>query len=802
MRRKTIWGVAMLCMVWAAVACATPAPEPTPIPTPSPTPSPVPTATPTPIPFPTSAEDIQFLTIAIDAPARNPTFAHIDEFGRVQGFDPDVLANLAAQQGFDYEFIVTSYQGILASIAQGEFDLAMSAIVIDEEPPAGIRYTVPYLRVGQVVVVRANEQRIPHGRAIPPGTAVGVVADSVGEQTARTELDLTDDQLTRYTAVIPALQALINRDVDALVLDSDDAEQYAATYYQQLKIVGGEGESAWLTSRSYGMAVAAENEVLLEFLNQAIGRSQEDGTLQRLIRTWHIEQETSQRLVAGESLIGTLAQEFVLGVVAPSVNLDPAASPDPLGWELKLNTMTGLVMYDTNNQLIPVLASELPTISPDRLEYTFRLRSGLTFPDGRPFTAADVQWSINRSARLGNFLVNAYLKDANVDGFADDDAVQVLDPFTVKIVLKAPSAHFLSVLATPPYYVVSQDCWPATAEPASSCGGLGPYTIADQRQGEFVRLEANPQWTATPLTFQQVQVRFYPTANALRNALETGAIDLAWVGLTAVDVISMSSLPTYTRWDSPAVFKSYLVFEQETPPWNFPQVRQAAALALDREALAAVFQGTRLPLYSPIPDHVPGHFPAEPTRDLERARQLLGFVGYTPEVPLEITLAYVNDGRYSTREAEYANLIKQQLEETNIFKVTLTGAAYDGFRQLSATCQTPAYILGWPPSGQPPYYLDATHWINFFVYNTDTLCSNYESTAMTALLEALPAVDPNDTSGRLAIYEQIQTLWAEEYPTLNLTQEVRTAVGLAKVQQVAIDGLGLMHYAALVKHGD
>ena len=802
MKQRLFWGVFLLSL-WTVVACASP-PEATPtaVPVPTATPTPQETATPTPIPFPATADEIEFITIAIDAPARNPMFAAIDEFGRVQGFDPDVMANLAAQQSFDYEFVVTSNQGIFESIAQGEFDAAMSAIVISEPPPAGIVYTVPYLQVGQVIVVRANEQTLTSAAALTAAVPVGVLAESLSEQTARAELGLAEEQLVRYTAVIPALQALIDREVDALILDSEDAEQYTTTYYQQLKIVGGTGSEAWLASRSYGLAVAAENSALLEFLNEAITQAQEDGTMQRLTRTWLVEQETTERLVAGESLIGTLAQEFVLGMVATSVDLDPAANPDPIGWELKLNTMTGLVMYDTASQLIPVLATELPTISADKLEYTFRLRSGLVFPDGREFTAEDVKWSLNRAARLGNFLVNAYLKDTNVDGFADDDAVQVIDPLTIKIVLDEPAPHFLSVLATPAYYIISQNCFPATAAPASSCGGLGPYLITEQRQGEFVRLEANPQWSATPLAFENIQVRFYESAVELRSAVETGSIDLAWVGLGAADVIALNGQGGFRSWPSPTIFKSYLVFEHLTPPWTFPQVRQAAGLALDREALAALFQGARLPLYSPVPDSVPGHIPAEPIRDLERARELLSFAGYTPETPLAITIAYVSDGRYSTREAEYANLIKQQLEETNVFRVTLQGAPYDDFRQQSATCQSPAFILGWPPSGQPPYYLDATHWLNFFVYNTETLCSNYTSPAMTTLLDSLAAVDPNDLNGRLAIYGEIQTLWAEEVPTLDLTQEVRTAVSLPKVQSAGIDALGLLHYTTLTKNAE
>lgn len=789
----------LLCLLVALIACAEEEPvdvTPTPRPT---TAVPQPTPTSTPIPFPQDASEIEYITIGMDAPSRFRAFAYIDQFGRVQGFDADVMADLAAQN-FDYEFVVTSYEGLLESIALGEFDAAMSAIAIPETPPAGVTFTDPYLEVGQVMMVRANNETLLSADDLESDTAVGVVAYSHGAQTARQQLGLADQTLTFYPNVIYALQALIDRNIDAVILDHDDAEQYASNYYQQLKITGGEGRQAWLSSRTYALAVASGNTVLLDVLNQAIAQAYAEGTIDRLTRAWLIQQEEDQqRLDAGESLIGTLDSEFVIGTAALDINLDPAAAPDPLSWEVKLNTMSGLVMHNAENQLVPILASDLPTISPDKLEYTFNLRAGLTFPDGTPLTAEDVRFSILRSASFGNFLVNAFLKDANVDGFADNDAIQVLNPQTIRITLGEPTSYFLNVLATPPYYTVSQTCYATAENPTRECGGIGPYTITDWLANEQMRLKANPQWPGTPPTYENVTLRFYPDSAQMRRSLETGALDLAWIGLSLGDTLALRDQPDYRIWESPAIFKSYLVFEQDTPPWNLPQARQAAALAIDRSALAAIFEGTRRPLYSPIPDAVPGHVATQPERDLDRARELLGFVGYSPARPLEIEISYVNDGRYSSFEEAYASAIKAQLEETDVFRVTLTGAPYDTFRQQSATCNAPAFILGWPPSGQPPNYLDPNHWMSYFLFNTDTVCSNYESNQMDALLARLDGADPLDFTGRAAIYADIQTLWADEYPTLDLTQESRLAISLGKVQAVGIDAMGLLHYNALSK---
>ena len=121
-------------------------------------------------------EGVRFITVATDAPSRFQDFEDIDEFGNVIGFDPDILANLAAAAGFEYEFVVTSFSGLLDSVASGEFDTAMSALVIPEQPELDLAYTEPYLEVGQVLVVRANESELQSYLDISPEIQIGVPA--------------------------------------------------------------------------------------------------------------------------------------------------------------------------------------------------------------------------------------------------------------------------------------------------------------------------------------------------------------------------------------------------------------------------------------------------------------------------------------------------------------------------------------------------------------------------------------------------------------------------------------------------
>lgn len=766
-----------------------------------------PTPTSPAITIPESSRGSDFIVVATDAP--NSYFADFDLQGNVIGFDNDLMARIAAIANFDYEFLVTPHEGVLENLVSPvnrDYDAVMSSLVIPATPEPGIAYTVPYLEVGQVMVVLADERELQSYTDIQPGMAVGAPANSSSEEAAREMLALSDADVYEYETATQALQALIDESVNAVVVDHYTAVHFTQTYPEQLKIAGGNGRDAWISQKTYGIAVPAANTQLLDRLNQAILQTQDDQTIDRLTTAWLIADGS---IDAGESRVGTPTSEFVIGMVGQLSDMDPASGPDLIAWEIKNNTMSGLYGYNSSNQLVPLLAANMPTISEDKLEYTIGLRRGVRFPDGRELTAEDVVWSISRSARLGSFLVNSYLKDSNDDSFADVDALQIVDTYTVKIVLQEPTAYFPSLLATPPYYPVSSACFAAGADPLSSCGGIGPYTIVSWEVGDRIRLKANPEWPGRPSpAFENIQVRFYTdVASMLRSLTEFQSLDLAWTGLPFSDYLALAAVDQdedgsadYVNWQGPAIFKSYLMFDHDSDPWDTPRVRQAASLALDRAALAALFGGLRQPLYSPIPDAVPGHQAVFPQRDLTQAVTLLLQAGYSPAVPLPITLTFVNDGRYSPQEEAYATAIKNQLEETEVFQVTLEGASWEVVRTQISQCNTPFYLIGWPSPGQPTNYLDVTSWTDFFVQNTDSgFCSNYESAEMTKLLEE--ANEELDTAVRLQQYGQIQELWAEEMPTLELTQEIRFATSLPNVENVRIDALGLLHYEVLTKSG-
>ena len=796
--RHTPYVLAALLIIPFLAGCAS-AGEETAV-TPSPPP---PTAAPTPGAGSAAGQD--FVVIATDAP--NPPFTLFNPVGEVEGFDADLLAAIMAAAELEYELIVTPYQGVLNNIAANgnrDFDAVMVNLAIPEAPREGIAYTDPYIEVGQVLVVLADEREIESADDVRPDMRIGAVANSFGAKTALGLDGLNENNLFLYENGAQALQALLDEELRGVIVEDYIAEYYAQILPQHLKIVGGNGREAWITSKAYAIALSAGDEPLRQRLNEAIAAVRQTGQVEQYTTAWLIPDDV---LDPGEPRVATGGDEFVIGILGTLSDLDPAAAADLINWEVKSNVMSGLYRLTAGNQIEPLLAAEMPAVSPDGLVYTVTLRAGLTFPDGRAFTAGDVKWSIDRGRSLGNFLINDVLKDSDENNFADEDAVQVVDANTVRFVLQEPLSYFPAILATPPYFPISQDCFAATWDLESACGGIGPYTIVNWRPGEALILQANPDWPGDPApAFANVTLRFYEDAAGMRRTLEQfGSIDLAWTGLPFSDYTALQTVdsdgdgaPDFLPWSGPAAFKSYVVFNQDSRPWNRKLIRQAANLALDREALAELFGGRRLPLLSPIPDAVPGYAPVFPPRDLEQARSLLLLEGYSEATPLPVELWFVNDGRYSDREESYANAIKEQLEETGVFQVELFSAPFEQFRAQIAECNYPMYLLGWPSPGRPVNYMDASAWTDFFV-TTNSFCPNYDSRQMAELVQS--SREELDPAARLEILNQMQTLWAEDLPTMDLLQQPRFAISRNNVSNVQIDALGLLHYELLRKEG-
>ena len=265
----------------APAATPTPAPAkpteapPTPVP---PTPTPVP-PTPTPVPpTPTPAPQVKKFVIATDASF--PPMEFVDENKNIVGFDIDLMNAIAQEMGFEVEFKNTAWDGIFAGLEGGEYDAILSSVTITDERKQKYDFSDPYINAGQAVVVRADETRIKSDKDLP-GKVVGA---QIGTTGAFAVEKIQGATLKEYDTIDLALLDLVNGNIDAVVVDTPVAADYALaseTFKGKLKIVGEP-----FTEEYYGLVVRKGETELLKLFNEGLKKVRASGKYDEIYAKW------------------------------------------------------------------------------------------------------------------------------------------------------------------------------------------------------------------------------------------------------------------------------------------------------------------------------------------------------------------------------------------------------------------------------------------------------------------------------------------------------------------------------------
>ena len=378
-----------------------------------------------------------------------------------------------------------------------------------------------------------------------------------------------------------------------------------------------------------------------------------------------------KRLRTGLRLAPLLLLCGWLPVTAQTLRLGNPGEPetlDPHRYNLRLeetiltDLFLGLTTFDADGRTVPGAAADW-SVSDDGLTWTFNLRPGLRWSDGAPLTADDFVYAFRRllapatAASLAYFMYPLLNAEAVNAGRLPPAALgaKALNPQTLQLVLERPYPYLPERLLYPtgypvPAHVIERvgDDWIKPAHWVSN----GAYQLVDWQPQAFVTLKPNPHFGASGLEAGvMTQVIYQPIANEQNayNRYRNREIH-------AISSFPSGELPRVQRDMaehlrlSPLLSIMYLVFNTRTPPFDDPRIREALALAVDREILtgpvqraghsaSASFVPALVSDYQPVP--MPGvELPAAARKT--RARELLAAAGYGPENPLRVTLRYVS----------------------------------------------------------------------------------------------------------------------------------------------------------------
>ncbi len=335
------------------------------------------------------------------------------------------------------------------------------------------------------------------------------------------------------------------------------------------------------------------------------------------------------------------------------VTLDPALVQDAYSAEYVVELFSGLVTLDRYLEVTPDLA-ERWDVSPDGRTYTFHLRRDAEFQDGRPVTAADVQYSLERacSAALASPAAPSYLSDiegarAMMEGQADHiSGLRVADDHTLALTIDAPKAYFLAKLTYPTAFVVDRDNVAQGGNWTEHPNGTGPFRLA-QRDQERIVLERNEHYYGGKAALQRVT--FVLSGGSPMTMYENDQLDIVQVGLGDIErVQDTTNALSQQLTVVPREDVQYLGMNVQVPPFDDVKVRQAFAHAIDRQRLAnVVLKKTAVAAEGILPPGMPGYRAdfRGLAFDPELARQRLNGSKYKDAAALpEIVLYISGDG--------------------------------------------------------------------------------------------------------------------------------------------------------------
>ncbi|BES72135.1 ABC transporter substrate-binding protein [Marinobacter nanhaiticus D15-8W] len=321
--------------------------------------------------------------------------------------------------------------------------------------------------------------------------------------------------------------------------------------------------------------------------------------------------------------------------------LDPAIGYDWQNWSMIKSLFDGLMDYKPGTTELVLDLADSYSLSEDGKTYTFKLKKGVKFHNGREMKASDVKYSLERTANPktqspgAGFFSPILGYDAVAAGDTTDlEGVSVIDDYTVSIELTAPNATFLHVMGLNFASIVPKE---AVDEYGQDFGkhpvGTGAYELKDWTLGQHLVFERNEDYykAGVPridtITFEVGQEPMV----ALQR-LERDEVDIAGDGIPPAKFLQFKNDPRYKDLmvTGDQLHTGYLTLNVTMPPLDNLKVRKAINMAINKDRVVRIINGRATPANQPLPPAMPGYddsyegFPYDP----EKAKALLAEAGY------------------------------------------------------------------------------------------------------------------------------------------------------------------------------
>jgi ABC-type transport system substrate-binding protein len=488
-----------------------------------------------------------------------------------------------------------------------------------------------------------------------------------------------------------------------------------------------------------------------------------------------------------------------LAQTAEPTTLDPAQVQDGPTIDLLSQVYNGLIQWTKENKLVPALAERWDVSNGGRT-YTFHLRKGVKFHNGRPVTARDFVYSLTRSldshlpypqgATYLNDIVGAgeyyARKAASVKGIeAPDDA-------TLRLTIDAPKAYFLAKLTYPTAYAVCKEEIQRThgSVTESSMIGTGPFKLVEYRHGDRLVLQANPDYYEGAPRVPRMERRILLQDDTRHAKFAAGELDISDVSMAMyrADRRNAKLQPLLHQFERPSVY--YLALNQKAfAPFKDRRVRQAFARAVNKsQIISTVHEGVPRLAEGILPYGIPGFDPRFKglQYDPEAARKLLAEAGYPGGKGFPaLTLSY----RASVNDiGNTATAVQEDLQKNLGISVRLDETEWGKFLNRRQQGEMPFYFLRWAAD-----YLDPQNFLSTMLHSKAPLNTlGYANPQFDLLCDQADLMQ--DETKRMATYRQAEAIAVQDAPWIPVYFQKDVELWSPRLQGVEDSLMGHLPY--------
>jgi peptide/nickel transport system substrate-binding protein len=403
---------------------------------------------------------------------------------------------------------------------------------------------------------------------------------------------------------------------------------------------------------------------------------------------------------------------LVIGLNQDPDILDPTLSRTYVGRIIYTHMCEKLYELDENLKISPQLAADLPAFADGGKTVTIKLRSGVKFNDGTPLNAEAMKFSLDRHREMKGSSRRSELDHV--------DAVEVVDPLTVRLRMKAPFSPITAILADRAGMPVS----PAQARKLDDKFGtapvcVGPWAFTERVAQDRIVLDRSPHYfDQSQAKFDRLVFRIITDDNVRLANLRSGDIDF----MHLVNPTHAASLKKEGKFEVSSVtgigYTGITINLRNkdgkppkpagdlgTPLANDPRVREALELAIDRDALnQVVWEGQYTPGCTPISPVSPFHDKGRkcPARDVARAKRLLADAGLGQGYGFELTVSN------QPPERRTGEVIQGMAKEAG-FNITIRPSEFASALNDDDAGKLQAFLVGWSGRVDPDANIHQFH---------------------------------------------------------------------------------------------